>query len=73
MKNNQLALFDRGQIEEKEVTGLTCATCVHIQKWDEDGRIMRYCGKLKDKGSPNGLKVVELRSSACQFHTLRMI
>lgn len=71
MKDNQLTLFDRSQIPQKEVTSLTCATCVHIQKWECGGRVLRYCGKLKDRSTHNGLKRIRVKDAACTQHEPR--
>ncbi len=52
---------------KKEKREETCRTCKHRQRWeyDDNGKILQYCGIRKSNRTMNGLLKIKCKNEAC--------
>lgn len=52
------------------LSGVTCNTCEHRQRWECNSKVIQYCGIRKSNRTYNGLLKIKCKDTACQLYKL---
>ena len=54
--------------EAKQLSRLTCNSCVNRQRWACNSKVFQYCSVQKSNRTANGLLKIKCKDAACQVY-----